>query len=114
MKTVTGTVTSSAGLNVTVSDYTDAMIRVSGIWNGTLSFNANNTTGAYSTIAVQDIDSTNWTTAVTSEAGSSPSTETNMYRVPVSGLTNLAFVLGPMDTGSIDIVVTLISTSNAR
>ena len=114
MKTETGTVTSSSSLNVTVADYTDAMIRVSGIWNGTLSFQANNTTGTYSTIAVQDIDSTNWTTAVTSEAGSSPSTETNMYRVPVAGLTNLAFALGPMDTGSIDIVVTLISTSNAR
>ena len=98
------------------ADYTDCVIKIKGIWSGTIEFYGDNTavTGYSDLLAVQSISGTNWTTAVTSEAGSSPSTETNMYRVPVSGLTNLAFALGPMDSGSIDVVVTLISTSNAR
>lgn len=112
---MTATVTDSAFGSFDVADYTDAVIRISGVWDGTLYFFANNTpTAPSSAIAVQDIDSTNWTTAVTTEAGSSPSTETQMYRVPVAGLTTLILALGPGASGSINATVTAVSNTNAR
>lgn len=97
-----------------VADYSDAVIRVSGIWNGNVEFYATNTGTSYTAIAVQELDSTNWTTAVTSEAGSSPSTETWTARVPVAGLTTLVVASASGFSGAVDVVVTAVSNTNAR
>lgn len=97
-----------------VADYSDAIIRVSGIWNGNVEFFATNTGTTYTAIAVQELDSTNWTTAVTSEAGSSPSTEAWIARVPVAGLTTLVVASASGFSGAVDVVVTAVSNTNAR
>ena len=97
-----------------VADYTDAVIRLSGIWDGNVGFYATNTVTTYTPIAVQELESTNWTTAVTAEAGSSPSTEAWTARVPVAGLTTLVVKSESGFSGSVDIVVTAVSNTNAR
>lgn len=104
------------------ADYTDCVIKIKGIWNGNIEFYADNTapTGSSDLLAVQSISGTNWTTAVTSEAGASPSSETQIFRVPVAGLTYIgiygdiysspAFV----SVGDVELTVTFVSNSNAR
>jgi hypothetical protein len=115
MQTYTSTLTSaSVERTFGVADYSDAVIRISGIWDGNIEFYATNTGTAYTAIAVQELDSTNWTTAVTSEAGSSPSTELWTARVPVAGLTTLVVKSAGGFVGSVDLVVTAVSNTNAR
>jgi hypothetical protein len=63
---------------------------------------------------VQELESTNWTTAVISEAGSSPSTELWTGRVPVAGLTTLVVKSAGGFVGNVEIVVTAVSNTNAR
>jgi hypothetical protein len=115
MQTYTSTLTSaSVERTFGVADYSDAVIRISGIWDGSIAFYATNTGTAYTAIAVQELDSTNWTTAVTSEAGSSPSAEVWTARVPVAGLTTLVVKSEAGFSGSVDLVVTAVSNTNAR
>jgi len=104
------------------ADYTDCVIKIKGTWSGTIEFYGDNTaaTGSSDLLAVQSISGTNWTTAVTSEVGSSPSSEHQIFRVPVAGLTYIgiygdiysspAFV----SVGDVDLTVTFVSNSNAR
>ena len=120
MQTYSFTIDSSADIFevVNVADYTTAMIKLSGIWNGPIEFYGDNTPGPMVLLAVQDISGTNWTTAAVSEAGSSPSEETKMFRAPVAGLTRLGiygdFQASPAFTGSVSVVITLVSDTNAR
>jgi hypothetical protein len=115
MKTMSAAIAAASVERVfDVADYSDAVIRVSGIWDGNVEFYATNTGTAYTAIAVQELDSTNWTTAVTSEAGSSPSTEAWTARVPVAGLTSLVVKSASGFVGSVDLVVTVVSNTNAR
>jgi hypothetical protein len=108
----------STAKDFTVADYSDAIIRITGVWDGNVEFYASNnnstTTGNLSAIAVQDLESTNWTTAVTSEAGASPSIDAKMFRVPVAGLTNLVVKSASGFTGSVVVIVTAVSNTNAR
>ena len=113
--------------NFNCADYTDCVIQLNGIWAGTIEFYATNKgepTGVseMDLFAVQSITGTSWTTAVTSESGSSPSTERNIFRVPVAGLTNIAIygdvLINPMFgtpfSGSVELTVTFVSNTNAR
>jgi len=115
MQTYSSTLTAaSVERTFAVADYSDAVIRLSGIWDGNIEFYATNTGTTYTAIAVQELESTNWTTAVISEAGSSPSTEAWTGRVPVAGLTTLVVKSASGFVGSVDVVVTAVSNSNAR
>ena len=105
--------------NFAVADYSDAVIRFAGIWDGNIEFYATNspanpTSTVFSPLAVQDIESTNWTTAVTSEAGASPSTEFKIFRVPVAGFTHIAVKSSSGFSGSVLVYVTAVSNTNAR
>lgn len=104
------------------ADYTDCVIQISGVWNGNIEFYASNGPGPLGTdlLAVQSISGTNWTTAVTTEAGSSPSTERQIFRVPVAGLTFIA-IYGDIysspafvSVGDVELTVTFVSNTNAR
>ena len=119
MKTMTEAITTaSIATAFRIADYSDAVIRISGIWNGNVEFYATNSIygseSLYGPIAVQDIESTNWTTAVTSEAGASPSLDIKTFRVPVSGLTEIIVKSASGFSGSISITVTAVSNTNAR
>jgi len=115
MQTYTSTLTSaSVERTFNVADYSDAVIRLSGIWDGNIEFYATNTGTTYTALAVQELESTNWTTSVVSEAGSSPSTENWTARVPVAGLTTLVVKSTSGFVGSVDLVVTAVSNTNAR
>ena len=115
MQTYTSTLTSaSVERTFNVADYTDSVIRVSGIWNGNIEFYATNTGTTYTALAVQDLDSTAFTTGVTSEAGASPSVDTQTFRANVAGLTTLVVKSAAGFSGSADIVVTIVSNTNAR
>jgi hypothetical protein len=105
-----------------VSDYSTAVIRLSGIWDGPISFWGDNTPTNSVPLAVQDISSTNWTTAAVSETGASPSTEVKIFRVPVAGLTRIG-IYGDIyssppnqfsSVGDVTITITLTSDTNAR
>jgi len=103
-----------------VGDYTDVAIRLVGIWDGSIEFYGTNgvtfpsSTSDMSPLAVQDIASTNWTTAAVSEAGSSPSTELKVFRVPVAGLTQIAVKTASGYTGTVLCTITAVSNTNAR
>ena len=118
MKTSTVTITAASVTEYfDVADYTDAVIRLSGIWNGNVEFYATNNPvsgGTLTPIAVQDIESTNWTTAVTSEAGSSPSTEFKIFRVPVAGLTRIAVTTASGFSGVLAVMFSTVSNTNSR
>ena len=115
MQTYSSTLTAaSVERTFAVADYTDAVIRLSGIWDGNIGFYATNTGTTYTALAVQDLDSTTFTTGVTSEAGASPSTDTQTFRANVAGLTTLVVKSESGFSGSVDIVVTAVSNTNAR
>jgi hypothetical protein len=105
---------------VGVADYSNAIIRLSGTWDGPVSFWGDNTPDLTVPLAVQDISGTNWTTAAISEAGASPSAEVKIFRAPVSGLTRIGIygdIFGEapnLFSGIVDITITLTSDSNAR
>ena len=107
--------TGTQGASFDCADYTDAVIRVTGIWDGSIEFLATNyPINGNTALAVQDLSSTNWTTAVTSEAGSSPSPEIRTFRVPVAGLTSITVLGASGWSGAVTICVTLVSNTNAR
>ena len=115
MLTYTSTLTSNSVERVfTVADYSDAVIRLSGIWDGDIEFRATNTGTTYTALAVQDLDSTDYITGTTSEAGASPSSDVQTFRANVAGLTELVVKSASNFTGSVDIVVTAVSNTNAR
>lgn len=121
MKTATKTFTTASDTEYfSVADYTDVAVRLVGIWDGTVEFYGTNgitypsSTSDMSPLAVQDIASTNWTTAAVSEAGSSPSTELKVFRVPVAGLTQIAIKTASGFTGSVLCTITAVSNTNAR
>lgn len=129
MKTITTTLDSTGGYDTTwreigVSDYTDAVISLKGTWSGPVSFWGDNKPTAGSTLmAVQDISTTNWTTAVTYESGASPSENTFVARVPIAGLTRIG-IWGDtfnysgfgtfVSVSPVEVTVTLVSNTNAR
>jgi len=104
------------------ADYTDCVIKISGTWAGEIEFYGDNTlpTGSSDLLAVQSISGTNWTTAVTSEAGASPSSETQIFRVPVAGLTyvgifgNIFASPAFVSVGDVELTLTFVSNTNAR
>lgn len=110
--------TASTAAFFAVRDYTDAVIRLLGVYAGNIEFYGANTTiddiVNYAPLAVQDLESTNWTTAVTSETGASPSIEIKQFRVPIAGLTSIAVKSASGFIGQCTVIVTAISTSNAR
>ena len=105
---------------VNCADYTTAVIKLDGIWDGPVTFWGDNEQVNSVELAVQDISNTNWTTAAISEAGSSPSVERRVFRVPVAGLTRIGFYGDIYNSppnlfsGSVTITVTLVSDTNAR
>ena len=128
MQTFTSTLNSAGGYDTTwrtfnVADYSTAVIKLDGTWTGPVSFWGDNTTANSALMAVQDIDSTNWTTSVTNTAGASPSSTVFIARVPVSGLVRIG-VWGDtfnfsgfgtfVSVGDVTVTVTLVSDTNAR
>ena len=128
MQTYTSTLNSAGSVyeniwkEFNVADYSTAVIRLSGIWEGPVSFWADNTPTYSVPLAVQDISGTNWTTAAVSEAGASPSTEVKIFRAPIAGITRLGiygdiYASPPnqfISVGNVTITITLTSDTNAR
>ena len=119
MKTMSGSISAASTARFfTVADYSDVVIRVLGTYDGNVEFYAANTNLEdiinYAPLAVQDLESTNWTTAVTSETGASPSLEIKQFRVSVAGLTSIAVKSASGFSGQCTVIVTAVSNTNAR
>lgn len=110
--------TASTSAFFNVADYSDVVIRLLGTYDGSMEFYAANTVlediANYAPLAVQDLESTNWTTAVTSETGASPSIELKQFRVSVAGLTSIAVKSASGFSGQCMVIVTAVSNTNAR
>ena len=103
-----------------IADYTDVIIRIEGVWDGPISFWADNTDILTAPLAVQDIGETTWTTAVISVTGATPSSAVKILRAPVAGLKRIG-IYGDIYAevpnqfiGNVDITVTAVSNTNAR